>query len=576
MAYLYEQLNPERFQQFCQALLVESHPDTQCFPVGQPDGGRDAVSRLGGMSWRTRTSRSKDLIVFQVKFSRDHKDPSDARDWLLGVVKSEAPKLARLISRGVSEFVLLTNVPGTAHLDAGSIDQLQQILDNNFEMPARCLWRDDLDRRVDSSTAIKWSFSELLTGRDMLQHILEQHLSESIERRLNAIRTFLTGQYSEDEKVRFRQVELQNDLLDLFIDVPFSRGRSFARRVYLASSFASSRPSGEDPEHYEWGLGTDPHMETAEVGAASSILGTAERHWPVKNVVIEGAPGQGKSTIAQYVCQVHRMRVLGKIADLKRISDSHRACEIKLPLKVDLRDYATWYGRENPFEPGRPINNFTESLESFLCELIRHHSGGVDFNVADLQAILKYCPVLIVLDGFDEIADIGRREKIVDAIIKAVDRMEELCTSLQVVITSRPAAFAKSPGFPVSRFTHYSLDSVTTEQAKTYADKWMKARRLNDREQRSFKRVFDERIEQPHLKGLARNPMQLAILLSLIHTRGTSLPDKRTSIYDQYVDLFFSREAEKSEIVREHRDLLISIHGYLGWLIHGEVEKGYA
>jgi hypothetical protein len=68
--------------------------------------------------------------------------------------------------------------------------------------------------------------------------------------------------------------------------------------------------------------------------------------------------------------------------------------------------------------------------------------------------------------------------------------------------------------------------------------------------------------------------MQLAILLSLIHTRGTSLPDKRTALYDSYVELFFNREAEKSDIVRDNRDLLIDIHRYLAWLLHTEAELG--
>src|SRR5437773_2725150 len=44
MDYPLENLGPERFQQFCQALLAKEYPDMQCFPVAQPDGGRDAVS----------------------------------------------------------------------------------------------------------------------------------------------------------------------------------------------------------------------------------------------------------------------------------------------------------------------------------------------------------------------------------------------------------------------------------------------------------------------------------------------------------------------------------------------------
>ncbi|HVB25980.1 MAG TPA: hypothetical protein VNG51_28835 [Ktedonobacteraceae bacterium] len=68
--------------------------------------------------------------------------------------------------------------------------------------------------------------------------------------------------------------------------------------------------------------------------------------------------------------------------------------------------------------------------------------------------------------------------------------------------------------------------------------------------------------------------MQLAILLTLIHLRGPSLPDQRTALYDSYVERFFDREADKNIIVRENRTLLINIHGYLAWILHSEAEQG--
>ena len=57
------------------------------------------------------------------------------------------------------------------------------------------------------------------------------------------------------------------------------------------------------------------------------------------------------------------------------------------------------------------------------------------------------------------------------------------------------------------------------------------------------------------LRDLARNPMQLAILLSLIHTRGASLPDKRTALYDSYVELFFSTEGYRGVKVNNPKNL---------------------
>jgi hypothetical protein len=83
----------------------------------------------------------------------------------------------------------------------------------------------------------------------------------------------------------------------------------------------------------------------------------------------------------------------------------------------------------------------------------------------------------------------------------------------------------------------------------------MKARNLSYKDASDFRSVLSQKLDQPHMRDLARNPMQLAILLNLIQTRGLSLPDKRTHLYDSYMELFFSREAEKSSIVPEHRGL---------------------
>ena len=52
-----------------------------------------------------------------------------------------------------------------------------------------------------------------------------------------------------------------------------------------------------------------PRNETW-LGAASLLL-DSDFQEAESLVILEGAPGQGKSTIAQYICQVHRMRILG-------------------------------------------------------------------------------------------------------------------------------------------------------------------------------------------------------------------------------------------------------------------------
>jgi hypothetical protein len=64
MDYTLETLGPERFQHLCQALLVKETPNVLCLPVGQPDGGPDAVRRANG-------GPEPELTIYQVKFSRN-------------------------------------------------------------------------------------------------------------------------------------------------------------------------------------------------------------------------------------------------------------------------------------------------------------------------------------------------------------------------------------------------------------------------------------------------------------------------------------------------------------------------
>jgi hypothetical protein len=258
--------------------------------------------------------------------------------------------------------------------------------------------------------------------------------------------------------------------------------------------------------------------------------------------------------------------------------DDEYGGKLRLPFKVDLRDFATWLSKKDPFSADDKFSNllnWARSLESFLAAQVRYHSGGSEFNVEDLHAVAKRSALLLVFDGLDEVADISRRTEVVEEIDKGISRLGEVALSMQVIVTSRPAAFANSPGLPEDRFHYFHLESISRELINEYAERWLRARRLYGRESSEVRSILKEKLDQPHLRDLARNPMQLAILLSLIHTRGSSLPDKRTSLYDSYIDLFFGREAEKNAVVREHRDLLIDLHRYLAWILHSEAEGGH-
>lgn len=566
MDYQYENLGDERFQEFCHSIVNKEFPNAQAFPVGQPDGGRDSVAF-------SMSSTKKEFIVFQVKFVRNPKQIRDVHKWLLDTILKEVKKINKLIPKGATGYYLLTNVNSTAHLDVGSIDKLNKILEDSISIPSMCWWRDDLSGKINSDPMFKWSFPEILNGQDILNSALFENLNEHKERRENVIKAYLADQYDLDNQVKFRQIDLQNYLLDLFTDVPI-RLKKFNEKDKLLKRSLSELDNttririGVSEEHFIFG-------DYENIGAAEFLLNPIVQN-RINRILLEGGPGQGKSTISQFICQVHRVRLLEKKKDLQLISENLINTPVRIPFKVDLRHIASWVEKKNPYQESLSEdyfkNTWDNSLESFLVGHIFYHSKNRDFTSNDLVAIFKLSQILLVFDGFDEIANITVRNEVVEFINKGLNRLSQNCKSIQVLITSRPAAFSDAVGFSIEQYPHFELTDITTKIINEYVEKWVKASDLNIRETIEIKKLVKEKIELPHLRDLAKSPMQLAIFISLLRTKGEALPNKRTALYHSYINLFFDRESEKSIVIRDNRDLITDIHQFLAWILHSESE----
>lgn len=566
MDYHYETLTDERFQKLVQALIVAEFPNTQCFPVGQPDGGRDAAS--------FPVDAGKDhFIVFQVKFSRTPEAKTE-RDAISGLVKSEREKVRQLIADGASEYYFVTNVRGTAHRDVGSIDKVNRDLAETLEIPVHVWWRDDVDRRLDNLGHLKWSYPEILKATDVLPLLIQGQGKQNTTR---AVTSNMAKQYHTDREVKFKQVELQRNLTDLFVDLPIGHKspRGGRARGHESSAAGSSEIDAYVNQlDFEDDLESEVEWTADHRGLAGAFLLNMPSAQGVSKFVVEGAPGQGKSTVTQFLCQVHRLRLLKKDVELRRINELHKAALTRVPFRVDLRDYAAWVSEEGVQENSgeRIVDRGNTSLESFLALHVTRHSGGLTIEPSELIDFFTEANSVIVLDGFDEVADIHTRERLVKEICEAATRLDCHVKSMQMIVTSRPAAFANSPGFPEEDWIHLELKDLDVENIQMYKDRWIEVQRLDEENARQVSTTLDDKLEQPHVRDLARNPMQLAILLHLIHVQGVALPEKRTALYEEYMKLFFNREAEKSPTVRDHRDLLLLLHGALAWLLHARAE----
>lgn len=563
MDYHLEQLGDERFQKLCQAILVLFHPNVLCLPVGQPDGGRDAFVK------KDTNKETEAHIVFQVKYVNDPKS-RDSRDFIKKIIASEGEKVKELKSRGMNKYYLLTNVAGTSHQDTGSIDIINKELSEALDVDAYCWWRDDLERRIDSNRDLKWSFPEILKATDLLGELLDSRLDESAKRRSDTLRSYMAHQARYDAHLKFKQVELQKGIIEQFVDIPSCFTSAQNEDQQNIQSFVADLLKTEkekNPDMY------NDEDEDEDTFGALQIMVNSELSNAITRTVIEGAPGQGKSTVTQYLCQVHRLVLLGK-PETAKIFKLHLPQSARIPFRIDLRDYASWLSGRNPFSDTTSENKQTLNplLECFIAAQVNRYTGAA-FTVDDLNAISNVSQILIVLDGFDEVADIKIRNKIVSEVSDAAYRIHENSISAQIIVTSRPTAFSNSPGFSRSEWQHLTLLPLTSGVINLYAQKWLDGRAIENKEREEIISVLNEKLTQTHVKDLARNPMQLAILLALISVQGASLPDKRTALYDNYIDIFLNRESEKSKVVRDHRELLIQIHRYLAWVLQSEAEE---
>lgn len=570
MDYNYEALDHKRFQNLCQALIVAQFPDAQCLPIGEPDGARDAIPLHG-------YSDNKNTVVFQVKFSRNP-DQRKARTAISKLVQNEHDNVKRLISNGATSYYFITNVRGTASQRQGSIDTINEFLTKSFEIPCRIWWRDDLDRRLEQHSNIKWNYTEILKGSDILQLVLDSVDNLTSKRFERTMKSYLASQYASECNIKFKQLDLGHRLTDLFVDLPLCH--KSARSDQRAKEFDRG---GTDLESYTNQLRFYESNSSSDRDpfGHSGLVAAFMLSMPLKigcaRIVLEGAPGQGKSTVTQFLCQVHRIRLLDKSADFQAVSDHINHAPIRIPFKLQLLDYASWLAGHDPFDSGKHMNqtnHMSQSLESFLMMHIEQYSGRHPVDIDDLIAFLEHSHMVIVLDGLDEVADVDMRTRIVDEVNQAAARLEAHSRSIQFIITSRPAAFSSSHGFREDQWTHLKLTDLRQRNIITYKEKWINAQDLTQEDSELISTTLEDKLEQSHFRDLARNPMQLAILLYLMHMQGVALPEKRTTLYEEYMKLFFNREAQKSTIVRDQRDLLLSIHGRLAWVLHTQVEDG--
>ena len=575
MEYDLNQLgNPTKFQRLVNAILTARFgEDARLTPLQGTDGGSDGetAGENPHMEFRcdVTSSSSNDPLVepprpgrylFQAKYHRTGEQrPSDLRTSVVREFKNalQDDVLARRDRDDVNYFFLVTNIRASESA-LRKVDEVRKELPRSHrQLHADIWWGERVTTSLDWAPELWHAFPELFPGH--VPPVLATTSNPSVEGLSRTFRLAVTHQHSRDRTVKFRQIELDQELLDLFVDLD-------VRIHFDEDSLRLSSPKRLRRRYGQGRVGLHSLYTHSVSERPLSALELLISDGPgVQRILLEGGPGQGKSTVTQMAAQIYREKLLGIQTNAERDPTWQRRCQLRLPIRVELRDFARWLA-DAP----------DGTLEQFIAREISRDSGGTSVTVEDVHALVERSSVILLLDGLDEIGNETSRDKSLDAILDTVSRFENaLRVDLRVVLTTRPPAVAGRWN-KLDGFTRVVLTPMNARRIDDYLDRWLSAQIHAEEEQQRIRASFDGRRHDPHVEALARNPMQLSVLLQFIFLKGEAFPDRRAELYGDYFQIVIDRDVEKSPELREDRELVEGLHSFLGFRIHGmtEIDQG--
>lgn len=273
-----------------------------------------------------------------------------------------------------------------------------------------------------------------------------------------------------------------------------------------------------------------PHIHANLNAKVAKTLIPAFRRYQETEIgasLLIGGPGQGKSTLGQYACQLHRVALLTPFAaDLtnsqqelllsfyatpeERTSSKNQLSPPQkplFPLQINLPDFARWQANERP----NPAFEHVPQILRFLAQ----QTSASNLNAELLRKVCAKISCLLVLDGFDEVGAQEDRKKIITSAQHFL-LWVALETDIKILATTRPQGYAgelSQIGIPLQEH-HLSL--LSPQEALDYAAALVAAKIANhlDR-QKTLDRLRDAATE-PSTQRLMSTPLQVTILTALV------------------------------------------------------------
>jgi hypothetical protein len=296
---------------------------------------------------------------------------------------------------------------------------------------------------------------------------------------------------------------------------------------------------------------------------------------------VKGGPGQGKSTSMQFMAQVHRAAIiLGPDGPIVTFTQRQLAEEIRdratqedlwpleprLPVTVELREFAQWLGNRSEAQSKRMIVYLVARLTNSI---------GHQVSVGDFRASLGLARWFFVFDGLDEVPG-----DVKDEVAKEVSHfcnntlIGELSDSM-AVCTSRPQGY--SGQFDTTTNTVLTLSRLSPGQALSCATPVLGIGRSKS-EADSLVAILRDALNNAAVCEIMTTPLQ-AHIMAVVVRGGGKPPERRWQLFQNFYDIIKRREASRmlpnlrlSEVLTRRDKLIKALHARLGFELHSRAE----
>jgi hypothetical protein len=537
-----------------------------------PDAGRDGYFE-GPAPYPSTNNSWSGIWYIQSKFLRPHlsKDP---QKWLLDRISEEISAFTQPNSPRVwpDNWIIVTNIETSGAPQTGSFDKARAAIQKVRPQLAKRfhIWggRKVLDL-LALYPEIGEYYGEFVTPGQVLSQLYAQTLDSRAQVE-QVIRYLIVTQFIEQQYTKLEQAGSTTDnrpgIQRLYADVPFVS--SFHKVNGMAAAMLAKALA---QNHRIGAVNADPQLWSAWQRDPARA-----RIWFVK-----GGPGQGKSTLTQYISQIQRAALIlhpngptvtpAQRALAEEVRDVASRTELwplspRIPISIDLKEFAFWFGQKP--------DGVTDRIIGFLTERLTRQIGE-EVKVGTLRRAFGSARWLFVFDGLDEVPG-----DVKDAVANEVrhfvdDMLVGYGADASVICTSRPQGY--SGQFGSLNAAVIELVNLSREQALACA-KPLLALDRSDSERRSYVETLRAALQSPTVAAIMTTPLQAHIMAVIVRDGGKP-PERKWQLFDTFYQVIKKREANRNlpdralaKLLQEGDKLLKAIHNRLGFELHARAE----